>query len=328
MLGLGRLKRFIRRMVDNDSHPKIHGWFMDRDARKLLARHEAHSRMTYAEIEAEISRQYQAMFGRPLNWENPRTYNEKIHVSKLYMPTPQKTRLADKVAVREWITEKIGSEYLIPLLGVYDSFDEIDFDALPDQFVIKCNHDSGSYTLVKDKAGLNMELLRKKYDLCMKRNYAWMGWEMHYRDIKPKIMVEKYMDGAENNYEFLCFDGKPYVCWVDFDHLVDRRRNVYDMNWSLLPFNISRCTNYPSEVPCPEQFETMKEFAAKLSAGFSMVRVDFYLIGGKIYFEEMTFSSGNGFSLMTPDEWDYKLGALWPFDTSVRAQVLARSSRP
>jgi len=293
-----------------------------------LAEYDAHSRMSYAEIESAVGSQYRKMFGRTLNWDNPQTYNEKIHVSKIYIPDPIKTRLADKVAVREWITERIGNEYLIPLLGVYDSFDEIDFDALPDSFVIKCNHDSGSYTIVKDKSKIDRDFLLRKYELLMRRNFAWMGWEMHYRDISRKIVIEKYIESATNNYEFLCFDGKPFVCWVDFDHLEDRRRNVYDMNWNLMPFNISGCKNYPSYVECPSQFETMKEFAAKLSRGFSMVRVDFYFADGKIYFEEMTFSSGSGFSLINPDEWDYKLGELWPFDSTIRAKVLAKYSRP
>ena len=190
---LGGLKKFIKSSVLTEEHPFLMGLWYDRMRSKFIADNERHSRMSYAEIEAAIGRQYMEMFGRPLNWENPQTYNEKIHVSKVYHATPLKTRLADKVAVREWVAERIGSGYMIPLLGVYDSFDGIDFDALPEQFVIKCNHDSGSVTLVKDKSRMNRELLRKKYAAFMRRNFAWMGWEMHYRDIPPKIMVEQYM---------------------------------------------------------------------------------------------------------------------------------------
>ena len=315
---LGNIKKFI----------KQYPFFWRLQQRRYDRICEQHSRMSYAEIEAHIGRRYEAMFGRKLNWDNPQTYNEKIHVSKLYMPSPLKTRLADKYLVREWIREKIGGEYLIPLLGVYDSFDEIDFDSLPDRFVIKCNHDSGSYALVKDKSKLNKKLLKLKFDAFMGRNYAWMNWEMHYKDIKPRIIIEEYIETATNNYEFLCFEGKPYFCWIDFDHLTDRRRNVYNMNWEIMPFNISHCTNYPEYVPCPTEFEVLNDFAVRLSQGFNMVRVDFYLADGKIYFEEMTFSSGNGFSIMSPDEWDYKLGSLWTFDNTGRRKILSERTRP
>ena len=127
---------------------------------------------------------------------------------------------------------------------------------------------------------------------------------------------------------YIDYNGKPCVCWVDFDDLKDRRRNVYNMDWELLPFNISRCNNYPEYVARPQEFEHMKELASILSQGFNMVRVDFYLVENKMYFEEMTFTSGNGFSLMTPDEWDYKLGALWPFDNTIRKKILAEKSLP
>ena len=322
------IKKFIKQKLVNEEHPYFYGLWLDRMERKILAQQESHSRMTYAQIEAAIDRQAVKMFGRPVNWENPQTYNEKIHVSKVYMPTPEKTRLADKGAVREWVTEKIGSEYLIPLLGVYDSFDEIDFDALPEQFVIKCSHDSGSVTLVKDKSRINRAFLKRKYDIFMKRNLAWVGWEMHYREIPPKIIIEQYMGDALNDYKFLCFDGKPCFCWVDFDRFTNHKRNFYNLDWELQPFNQYHYGNYDKPVSCPECYDEMKSIAAKLSEGFEHVRVDLYVIDGHIFFGEMTFTNGNGFEEITPDEWSYKLGALWPFDPSVRSQVLARSSRP
>ncbi|MBR0151715.1 MAG: hypothetical protein IJP89_10170, partial [Synergistaceae bacterium] len=272
--------------------------------------------------------QYEAMFGRKLNWENPQTYNEKIHVSKLYMPSSMKAKLADKVAVREWVTEKIGGEYLVPLIGVYDSFDDIDFDALPDSFVIKCSHDSGSVTLVKDKHKLNMALMRRKYDLHMGHNFAWMGFEMHYRDIPHKIIIERYLGDAINDYKFLCFDGRPCYCWVDFDRYTNHKRNMYNLDWELQPFNQYHYGNYEEAVKCPESFGAMKRIATKLCEGFGHVRVDLYVVGGRVYFGEMTFANGNGLEEITPDEWGYKLGELWPFDNTARARVLAEHSRP
>ena len=321
------VKKFLKAHVFTDAHPFFMGLWLDRMERRFR-REAQHSHMTYAEIEAEISRQYEAIFGRKLNWENPQTYNEKINVSKLYMPSPLKTRLADKVAVREWVTEKIGGEYLVPLIGVYDSFDDIDFDALPDSFVIKCSHDSGSVTLVKDKHKLNMALMRRKYDLHMGHNFAWMGFEMHYRDIPHKIIIERYLGDAINDYKFLCFDGRPCYCWVDFDRYTNHKRNMYNLDWELQPFNQYHYGNYEEAVKCPESFGAMKRIATKLCEGFGHVRVDLYVVGGRVYFGEMTFANGNGFEEITPDEWGYKLGELWPFDNTARTRVLAEHSRP
>lgn len=330
---LGGIKRFIKSKLLTDSHPFLMSLYHKRQLRIMssaLSEYDAHSRMSYAEIESAVGSQYRKMFGRTLNWDNPQTYNEKIHVSKVYMPDPIKTRLADKVAVREWITERIGSEYLIPLLGVYDSFDEIDFDALPDSFVIKCNHDSGSYTIVKDKSKIDRDFLRRKYELLMRRNFAWMGWEMHYRDIPHKIVIEKYIDNAAvNDYRFYCFDGKPYYCAVDFYDSSHKRsaRNIYGMSWDIQPF-IFQYPNYTGKAPCPDNFGELKDIAQKLAEGFPQVRVDLYSAESKVFFGEMTFTHANGFQKFTPDEWDYKLGELWPFDNTIRAKVRAKFTRP
>lgn len=322
------IKNYIKTHYINGNHPiMLYLWYRLK-TRKMLARQERASRMSYAQIEAEINRQYEQTFGRKLDWDNPKSYNEKIHVSKVYMPSELKTRLADKVAVRDWIAGKIGKQYLIPLLGVYETFDEIDFDALPDKFVIKCSHDSGSVTLVKDKSKADIEFLRQYYNFWLKRIFCWYGFEMHYREIKPKIVIEQYMGDAINDYKFLCFDGKPYYCWVDFDRYTNHKRNIYNLDWELQPFNQYHYGNYDKPVPCPERFSKMKEIVTELCKGFEHVRTDLYLIDGKIYFGEMTFSNGDGFEEITPDEWAYKLGELWPFDTSIRRQVLSHQVRP
>ena len=321
------VKKFLKAHLFTDAHPFFMGLWLDRMERKFR-REERHSHMTYAEIEAEISQQYEAMFGRKLNWDNPQTYNEKIHVSKLYMPSPLKARLADKVAVREWIAEKIGGEYLVPLIGVYDSFDDIDFDALPQQFVIKCSHDSGSVILVKDKRKLNMRLLKRKYDLHMGRNFAWMGFELHYRDIPHKIIIERYLGDAINDYKFLCPGGKPFVCQVDFNRFTNHTRDFYSPEWKLQPFTCGPIPRSGKEHPMPPEYPKMAGIASRLSEGFDQVRVDLYLVSGRIYFGEMTFADGNGLEPYMPDEWEYKLGELWPFDNTARTRVLAEHSRP
>ncbi|MBQ3402743.1 MAG: hypothetical protein IJG65_05170 [Synergistaceae bacterium] len=288
-----------------------------------------HRHMTYTQIEAEIGRRYQSVFGRPLDWDNPKTYTEKLNVAKIYMPTPLKTKLADKVAAREWIAENIGSEYLVPLLGVYGSFDEIDFDALPEQFVIKCNHDCGSVTLVKDKGKIDRDALRKKYARCMRRNWAWMNLEMHYREITPKIMVEQFIGDSINEYKFYCFNGKPCYCFTTFGQRhVNLTINFYDMNWQVAAFTRPDHKAHINLVERPAKYNEMKAIASKLCEGFEHVRVDLYVAGGNIYNGEMTFTTAGGFGRLSPDEWDYRLGDLWPFDTSIRRKVLAEHSRP
>lgn len=326
---LGKFKHFIRKKLDNEKHPTIHSWFAARDERRFRENYERHQRMNYAEIEAEINATYKAIFGRKINWDNPQTFNEKMQIAKLYMPTPLKTRLADKYLVREWISGKIGGDYLIPLLGVYESFDQINFDALPDKFVIKCTHDCGSSVIVKDKKALDLKALKLKYDELMKVNYAWHFFEMHYKDMKPKIIIEKYLGSVMNEYKFYCFGGKPYCCFVTFgERGVNLSINFYDMDWNLCPFTREDKVKYTGPAPRPAMYDAMKDIAAELCRGIDHVRVDLYVVDGRIYNGEMTFTTCGGFGKLTPDEWDYKLGSLWPFDSSARQKVLASHSRP
>ena len=157
---------------------------------------------------------------KPLNLENPQSFNEKIQWLKLYNSIPIKTQLTDKYLVRRWVAEKIGEEYLIPLLGVYNEFEEINFDELPNQFVIKCNHGSAYNIIVKDKAFLNYTDAKSKIDKWMNENYAFRGLELQYKNIAPKVIVEKYMDdgsGDLKDYKITCFNGRPYLIWTDIN---------------------------------------------------------------------------------------------------------------
>ena len=297
--------------------------------REQEAAYIRHQTMSYSEIESEVGNTYERIFNRKLNWDNPQTYNEKINVSKVYMATPEKTRLADKYLVREWIREKIGDKYLIPLLGVYDSFDEINFDSLPDKFVIKCNHDSGSVTFCRDKSKINIPALKIKYDYLLKRNYAWGSFEMHYRDIKPKILIEQYIDVPINEFKFHCFGGKPHFCCVTFGQRnVDFSVNYYDMEYKLMPFIRPNRKKFSGVSHRPAQYDELKNIASELCKDFDQVRVDLYLAQGTIYSGEMTFTDSTGSSKFVPDEWDYKFGALWPFDNEVRKKILAAHSSP
>ena len=291
-----------------------------------LKKIEAHKKNNYNKIESEINKRYKELYDKGIDWNKPKTYTEKMNVSKVYGFNNQKTMLTDKISVRDWVKEKIGEEYLIPLYGVYDKFEEIDFESLPNEFVIKCNHDSGSATLCNDKKSLNIDKIKSKYHFYLKRNYAYWEYEMHYKDIKPKIMIEKYMGDTISDYKFLCFNGKPYYCWVDVDRFGNHKRNIYDLNWKLQPFNQFHYGNYEKELECPKQFEKMKEIAEKLCKGFDHVRVDLYVIDEKVYFGEMTFTNGSGFEAITPEEYDYELGQLWEFNNK-REEILKTTKK-
>lgn len=264
-----------------------------------------------------LAERYEQVIGHKLNWDNLQTYTEKMQWAKLYDKNPLKAVLTDKYLVRKWVEKTIGGEYLIPLLGVWDRFDDIDFSVLPDRFVLKTNHGSGTNLIVKDKSTLNLKRAKRMFDDWMSIDYAYNSdFEMHYTDIKPKIIAEKYMEtstGELPDYKFLCFDGRPYYCWVDSGRFTNHTRNIYDLDWNLQPWG--QC--YPiSEVSIekPVQFETMVKLAYRLSEGFPHVRVDFYNIDGNIYFGEMTFTNASGLERIYPDSADMMLGNLWNLD--------------
>ncbi len=240
--------------------------------------------------------------------------------SKFYDTTPIKTTLSDKYLVREWVAEKIGAEYLIPLLGVWDRFSEIDFDALPDRFVLKTNHGSGSVIIVKDKSRFDKADAGRCFDDWINIDYGYAtGYELQYSGIKRKIIAEKYVEtelGELQDYKFLCFDGKPYFCWVDLGRFGKHTRNVYDLDWKLQLWNQYTYGNSAAPIPKPKNSEKMIEIATVLCQGFSHVRVDLYNIEGKIYFGEMTFTNGCGFDRIIPDKYDFMLGELWKIRTT------------
>lgn len=261
--------------------------------------------------------QYEAAIGHKLNWDNLQTYTEKMQWAKLYDKNPLKATLTDKYLVREWVEKTIGGEYLIPLLGAWDNFEDIDFSELPDRFVLKTNHGSGTNLIVKDKSKLNLKRAKRMFDDWMNIDYAYnSNFEMHYTDIKPKIIAEKYMEtstGELPDYKFLCFGGKPYYCWVDCGRFTNHTRNVYDLDWKLQSWSQCHPINEVI-IEKPAKFETMVMLAQKLSEGLSHVRVDFYNIDGNIYFGEMTFTNASGLERIYPDEWDKRLGELWQLE--------------
>ncbi len=254
--------------------------------------------------------------GNELNLDNPQTFNEKIQWMKLYDSTPLKTQLADKYLVRDWVKEKIGEEYLIPLLGVWENFADIDFDKLPDKFVLKTNHGSAWNIIVTDKNKLNKQDAKRKFDEWLHTNFAYKaGLELHYKNIKPLIIAEKYIetdDGDLKDYKFLCFNGEVKYIWVDKDRYSGHKRNLYDIDWNLLPQKISEGRLWSNFKNCnkPKNFEKMLEFAKILSKNLAFVRVDFYENKNKLYFGELTFTSASGVHIFTPSSFNLELGQL------------------
>ena len=233
---------------------------------------------------------------------------------KLYDSTPIKTRLADKYLVRDWIKEKIGEEYLIPLLGVYDNFEDIDFDKLPNQFVIKCNHGSSYNIIVKDKSQLNLEDAKNKVNKWMRENFAYRaGYELHYRDIEPKIIIEEYISNNEKNlydYKFWCFNGKVKYMQFRDDFSSNLKMVFYDLDWNKQTFYYDHPL-YDNDLEKPNNFNEMVEIAKNLSKDFSFVCVDLYrLNNGKVYFGEMTFTRSSGSAKWSDEKINEYFGSL------------------
>ncbi len=268
--------------------------------------------------ENKISKIYKKRIGKNINWNNPTTYTEKMQWEKLYDNNPLKAELSDKYLVREWVKEKIGEKYLIDIYGVWDSFSEIDFKKLPKSFVLKTNHGSGTIYIVKDKNKIDYNEVKNLFDDWMQMDYAFCtGFELHYSKIRRRIIAEKYIETDNDDlqdYKFLCFDGKPYFCWVDVGRFSNHKRNVYDLDWNLQRWNQSEYGNTDETIPKPNNFSEMIKIAEKLCQGFSHVRVDLYNVKGKIYFGEMTFTNGSGFDKIVPDEYDLILGNMWKLD--------------
>ena len=256
---------------------------------------------------------YRIKTGKKLNLKNPVTFCDKQNYLKLHDIHPEYTQLVDKLAVRENIKAVLGGEYLLPIYGAWNNFGEIDFDALPDKFVLKCNHDSGSVKVITDKAAMNKEELRAFFESRLKMNSFVFGREYPYKDVKPMIYAEKYMtpDGEEDitDYKFFCFNGKPEIMFVATDRSTDVKFDFFDMEFNHLDI-INIHENSGKEIAKPVLFDEMRAVAEKLSQGMKFVRIDLYAIGGQVYFGEYTFFHGGGFWPFHPEEWEKKLGDL------------------
>ncbi len=254
--------------------------------------------------------------GNILNLANPQSYNEKIQWLKLYDSTPIKTQLADKYLVREWIKERIGEVYLIPLLGVYDKFEEIDFAKLPNQFVIKCNHGSGYNIIVKDKTKLNKKDTRNKINTWLNEDFAFKeGFEMHYSKIPRKIIIEEYISPESSNIEIQswCFNGKiEFISYESCKTEEKPSRAIFSPEWEPKNFSISpdKYSKFPKLPEKPTYLEELIKIVTILAKGFKHVRIDFIIVENKLLFREMTFTSGSGLSSFEPSNVSLDIGKL------------------
>lgn len=255
---------------------------------------------------------YFLRFKRLIDFKNPKTYNEKLNYLKLNDRDPLYTKLVDKYEVKDYVGKIIGDEYIIPTLGVWDNFDDIDFDKLPNQFVLKCTHDSEGLVIVKDKNNFDVEGARKIITNAMKYNFYYIGREWPYKNVKPRIIAEKYMEdttyGELRDYKFFCFDGVPKMMFIATDRGIGKTKfDYYDLDFNHLDI-VQHYPNSDSEISKPKSFERMIEFSKKLSQGMKHVRVDFYEVDGKLYFGELTFYHFSGFMPFVPDKWDRIIG--------------------
>ncbi len=260
---------------------------------------------------------FKAYMGKELDLENPKTFNEKLQWLKLYDRKPEYITMADKYKVREYISEKLGGEYLIPLIGAWDDPDEIDFDALPDKFVLKCNHNSGlGMCICTDKTKLNIEKVRNELRKGISENYYLKNREWPYKDVPRKIIAEKFMidddTGELRDYKFFCFDGKVDCVMVCMERMTgDTKFYFFNSDWELLRLNI-RGKNAPEgfTLPKPSNMDEMFDIAAKLSRGLPFSRIDLYSVNGKTYFGEITFFPDSGFDKNLLSETDARWGEM------------------
>ncbi len=257
---------------------------------------------------------YFVLMRKKLNLKNPVTYNEKLQWLKLYDRNPLYTDMVDKYEAKNIVARKFGEEHVIKTLGVWNKFDEIDFDALPKSFVLKCTHDSGGLVIVTDKSKLDKEEARRKIEKSLKVNFYWSTREWPYKNVPPRIIAEEYMEdfktGELRDYKFFCFNGVAKALFVASERQnesTETKFDFFDMNYNHLPL----INGHPNaEVP-PEKpacFDQMKQFAELLSQNIPHLRVDFYEVNGKVYFGEMTFYHWSGMVPFEPEEWDKTFG--------------------
>ena len=264
-----------------------------------------------------LKKYYRAVFHRELNLNDPKTFNEKLQWLKLYNRKPEYTVMVDKYNVRKYVADTIGEQYLIPLLGVWDDPEDIDFDALPEQFVLKCNHNSGlGMCICKDKSKLDIPKVKRDLKKGLEQDYFLTRREWPYKDVPRRIIAEKYMsDGFTeelNDYKLMCFNSKVKSTFVCSNRFSKDGLNVtfYDTDWNRMPFERFTHPAIKTEIAKPKSYDEMVALAERLAQDIPFVHVDFYEINGRLYFGELTFFQASGFEKFNPESWDKTLGDL------------------
>ena len=260
--------------------------------------------------EIYVKAQYKNRVGKIPNLRNPKTFNEKMCYLKLHNRDDFYSKLCDKYRVREYVKEKIGEEYLIPSYGCWNSVEEIDWNALPNQFVLKATHDSESVILCTDKDTFDIENAKKKLSTALSRNYFYIGREYPYKRIQPRVICEKLLDEHIVDYKFYVFKGEPKYLYVGRGLVADHSLKIsfYDMNGKLAPFRRMDYPGLSDDFEMPGNFDEMKRLASKLAGDLPFVRIDLYSVGTKIYFSEITLTPASGYMPFNPEEYDGILG--------------------
>ena len=268
----------------------------------------------YVSDENYVKWKYYLNFRKRLDLDNPQTYNEKLQWLKLYDQHDEYTQMVDKYEAKKFVASIIGEDYIIPTYGVYDAFEEIDFASLPQQFVLKCTHNSGGVFVCKDKSVFDVEGARKQVNKWLKKNPYWKNREYPYKNVKPRIIIEQYMEDESGyelkDYKFFCFDGVAKYIFVASDrgkNNEETKFDFYDIEWNLLPFTNGH-PNSNKMMKKPVNFDKMVEISERLSQGIPHVRVDLYNINGHIYFGELTFFHWSGLVPFVPPKWDNIFG--------------------
>ena len=290
---------------------KIRKFFSDEEYRYLVL--AAKGKKKHLTADVFLKQLYRIHMKKALDLDNPKLYTEKLQWLKLYDHRPEYTRMVDKYAVKDYVAETIGAEYVIPLLGVWERVEDIDFERLPRQFVLKTTHDSGGIVICKDKDLLDIPAAKRKLRYFLKRNYFDCNREWPYKHVPHRIIAEMYMEDSRQkelrDYKFFTFGGVPKVLYIaqGRGNGEETVADFFDMEFNHLPFTIDHdMAAVPPEKP--ENFELMKELAARLSAGTPQLRVDFYEVDGKVYFGEMTFFHCSGMAPFHPEKWDRIFG--------------------
>lgn len=275
--------------------------------------------------EEYLKKVFKMELGYELDLEHPRSFNEKIQWIKVHSDSDYLSSFVDKVKVKDIVAGIIGEEHIVPTIGVYNSAKEIDFSTLPRQFVLKCNHDSGSVIIVRDKDKINPRLIKKKLQAALKKGYSSLYREHAYEKVERKIICEKYIKQSNQiegitDYKFFCFNGKARFLYISkgLENHSSATVSFYDMKMNLLPFQRADYSRNNQEECCPSKWEEMIEIAEKLSEGFAFVRVDLYCVDDTVYFSEYTFTPCAGMMPFVPQQYDLIVGEMIDLDSTSR----------